>query len=454
MCEEPVHLPHLSIDPSSPASVRALVRAACAWAGAAGGGNDAALLVETVSGGITNVLWRVALAADISGGGDDGDGECLVRVFGARSEQLIDREADGRAVAFLARRGIAPPLLATFANGRVEGFVRGARALEPAELGAPRIALLVARAVAAMHRAGADFPFAPAGRDAEGRALPALWPTLERWAALALADGGAGAAAQPGPEPEAEAAERRALRERIPRELEWLRRALLRRPRAEAGAGAFGCGDDGSFAEGAEEGTDAAAEAAAADAAEEVVFAHNDLLSGNLLLVEGGARADGDAGTDAGAPVGVSASAGDGDNTARLHVIDFEYAAFNHRGFDLANHFCEHCGFEFERARFPPRAAQRAFLAEYCAAAALGAAGPAGGAVGAVGGAFLDALQRRVERFCLASDLFWGLWARAQSRISLIDFDFAGYSARRLAAYDERKAQLFPRAPRLAPPLE
>jgi hypothetical protein len=68
------------------------------------------------------------------------------------------------------------------------------------------------------------------------------------------------------------------------------------------------------------------------------------------------------------------------------------------------------------------------------------------------GGAFLDALQRRVERFCLASDLFWGLWARAQARISLIDFDFAGYSARRLAAYDARKAELFPRAPRLAPP--
>ena len=125
----------------------------------------------------------------------------------------------------------------------------------------------------------------------------------------------------------------------------------------------------------------------------------------------------------------------------RLQIIDFEYGAFNHRGFDLANHFCEHCGFDFDLARHPSPAAQEAFLREYCAEARLEP--PAGVAPAA----FLGALQRRVARFALASDLWWGLWALVQARVSPLDFDFAGYGARRLAAYNIHKAALFPRAP-------
>jgi choline/ethanolamine kinase len=45
-----------------------------------------------------------------------------------------------------------------------------------------------------------------------------------------------------------------------------------------------------------------------------VVFCHNDLQEGNILMREGS-----------------------GD----VVVIDFEYSAYNYRGFDFANHMCE-----------------------------------------------------------------------------------------------------------------
>jgi choline/ethanolamine kinase len=45
-----------------------------------------------------------------------------------------------------------------------------------------------------------------------------------------------------------------------------------------------------------------------------VVFCHNDLQEGNILLRE---------------------------KDQEVVVIDFEYSAYNYRGFDLANHMCE-----------------------------------------------------------------------------------------------------------------
>lgn len=45
-----------------------------------------------------------------------------------------------------------------------------------------------------------------------------------------------------------------------------------------------------------------------------IVFSHNDLQENNIL---------------------------NNPETHELHFIDFEYANFNYRGFDLGNHFCE-----------------------------------------------------------------------------------------------------------------
>uniref|UniRef100_A0A8C6YEG4 ethanolamine kinase n=1 Tax=Naja naja TaxID=35670 RepID=A0A8C6YEG4_NAJNA len=50
-----------------------------------------------------------------------------------------------------------------------------------------------------------------------------------------------------------------------------------------------------------------------------VVFCHNDVQEGNILLLAGRQAS----------------------STDRLMLIDFEYSSYNYRGFDIANHFCE-----------------------------------------------------------------------------------------------------------------
>ena len=68
------------------------------------------------------------------------------------------------------------------------------------------------------------------------------------------------------------------------------------------------------------------------------VFSHNDLLSGNILLLHSG----------------------------ELRFIDFEYGAYNFRGYDFGNHFCEYAGFDFDLEKsYPSRAQAKLFLKAY-----------------------------------------------------------------------------------------
>ena len=69
-----------------------------------------------------------------------------------------------------------------------------------------------------------------------------------------------------------------------------------------------------------------------------LVFGHNDLLSGNLLVIQ---------------PKGFDPedSSSTADDSGELTVIDFEYGAYTYRGYDIANHFCEYAGFECEYTR-------------------------------------------------------------------------------------------------------
>jgi ethanolamine kinase len=66
-----------------------------------------------------------------------------------------------------------------------------------------------------------------------------------------------------------------------------------------------------------------------------VVFGHNDLLSGNLLVAQ---------------EPGFDPAAADLDRP--VTVIDFEYGAYTYRGFDIGNHFNEYAGFECDYTRW------------------------------------------------------------------------------------------------------
>lgn len=65
-----------------------------------------------------------------------------------------------------------------------------------------------------------------------------------------------------------------------------------------------------------------------------VVFGHNDLLSGNILVLQ-------QSGFDPQNP----------NRNGPVCFIDYEYGAYTYRGFDIGNHFTEYAGFEGDYTR-------------------------------------------------------------------------------------------------------
>ena len=93
-----------------------------------------------------------------------------------------------------------------------------------------------------------------------------------------------------------------------------------------------------------------------------------------------------------------------------MHVIDYEYGSFSYRGFDIGNHFNEFAGFECDYSKYPDKDYQYWWLTEYLTPPSGDSPSPA----------TLDALYSEINRFSLASHLFWGLWGLVQAKVSSI----------------------------------
>lgn len=113
------------------------------------------------------------------------------------------------------------------------------------------------------------------------------------------------------------------------------------------------------------------------------------------------------------------------EETQTFNLVDFEYAGYNYRGFDLANHLQEYAGFgPINWSLLPGKEAQRDFLLDYA------------DVVSDPREADPLQLTREVELFTPASHLFWGLWAVVQDSHSSIDFDYAAYSRDRFDKFE------------------
>jgi ethanolamine kinase len=79
---------------------------------------------------------------------------------------------------------------------------------------------------------------------------------------------------------------------------------------------------------------------------EQLVFAHCDLLSANVIILprEGAVTAD---------------------ETETVNFIDYEYATPSPAAFDIANHFAEWGGFDCDYNMMPTKSVRRQFLKEY-----------------------------------------------------------------------------------------
>lgn len=203
----------------------------------------------------------------------------IFRLFGAGTAQFIDRSVENIVFSTLSQLEIGPIFYGLFLNGRIEGYL-DARALSPPEMADSNVLPLVASACARLHNQN----------NIKISHSIISWHKVETFFDLSKSVA-------------FENSVRKGLLGHIramnmDKELAWAKDSLLATPSHYAG-------DLRLF------------KLAGYSFGTKKVFAHNDLLSGNLLL-----------------------SGEDGAAEKRITIIDFEYASYNYRAWDIANYFC------------------------------------------------------------------------------------------------------------------
>ncbi|KAJ2260893.1 hypothetical protein GGI01_002679 [Coemansia sp. RSA 376] len=271
----------------------------------------------------------------------------LVRAYGKRTEVIIDRNQELINMAGLTRLGMCPELYARFDNGLVYGYIPGTVA-KPEEMGSELWAPLIAKRLAEWSKV--KLP---------GDHSPQLFPIIRRW----MKD--------------------------IPANYENQRANDIFHKHFTLEM----LNDEANLLE-----------STLTALHSPVVFAHNDLLSGNIVMAE---------------------------TKDAVSFIDYEYAMYNYRGFDIANHFNEYAGFECDYSRYPAKSAQLQWFKTYLDHLGQDSS-PAG----------LEAVYHEVNLFQLASHFYWGVWALVQASISDIDFDYMAYARLRFDQYFQVKSQV------------
>jgi ethanolamine kinase len=153
----------------------------------------------------------------------------------------------------------------------------------------------------------------------------------------------------------------------------------------------------------------------------QLVFAHCDLLSGNVIVKPTNA-----------------ATADDNKGSVSVSFIDYEYGTPSPAAFDISNHFAEWGGFDCDFTVLPTRSQRREFIREYIGAyykLRPGRDGPVDEEAETV------KLLQEVDIFRGLPGFYWGIWALIQAVISEIEFDYASYAEIRLGEYWDWKAE-------------
>lgn len=155
--------------------------------------------------------------------------------------------------------------------------------------------------------------------------------------------------------------------------------------------------------------------------------------------------------------------------TGVINLIDFEYAGYNPRDYDIANHMVEYMGaarqagdvapaaralpfthrpgFDVDSSRAATAQEIRGFLRAYApeateAALEVRARRPIAQPRAPPPARRAQAMHRSVLAYMQLSHLFWSTWAMLQSQLSPIEFDYVAYAQRRMAQYWEHKYRL------------
>ena len=316
--------------------------------------------LSKVSGGITNALYLCECSKV--------QDPFLLRVFGEGTE-FIDREEEAGLLQTLGSKGLGPKLLAKFSNGRIEQYLSDFSTSSPEQMSnEPCVAAIAAR-LSSLH------------------SVETTWCGCSLWSQLDMLFDLASTRRLEFPEANIPDLDQ------YKKVLGVVKKGIETRKE--------GSNDRGRFAA----------------LPYETVLAHNDLLSGNIMLK-------------------VSAGV---DAPPEVMLIDFEYAARSERAYDIANHFCEYSGFDFDLENlFPSAERRRIFLEPY-----IRSCYPTEDLNADSINEAVTEMERALPLFCLLSNLYWGIWSIVRHGQSDVDFDYLEYSELRLAHGLEFHSNLF-----------
>nr|XP_057931335.1 choline/ethanolamine kinase isoform X2 [Doryrhamphus excisus] len=320
--------------------------------------------ISIVSGGLSNLLYLCSLPENVNTVGEE-PRQVLLRVYGAILQGVDSLVLESVMFAILAERTLGPKLYGIFPQGRLEQYFPNTR-MRTDQLSDPNISTEIATKMARFHEMVMPFNKEPTW----------LFGTINKYMDQVLTLSFTRDAHVK--------KYKKLMKLNLPAELKNLRELLAATPSP-------------------------------------VVFCHNDVQEGNILILH----------------------KGDQTSTDRLMLIDFEYSSYNYRGFDFGNHFCEwmydytYNKWPFYKATpddYPSREQQLIFIRSYLNELR-----------GEGSGDNVD--QRQIEedmiieanRYALASHFLWGLWSIIQAKLSKIEFGYMDYAQSRFDAYFKQK---------------
>ena len=302
--------------------------------------SDIKYITTQLTDGITNQLYKVDIDKpyNIS---------ILVRIFGKHTENIINRLKEEKIVSRLSEIGFGPKIYGHFNNGRLEEYLLGT-CPNPVDMYKNKhLQKYIAKELATMHQLDMS------NYIDKSEQTPQLFIIIKKWLSLAKQ--------VQFPKDEIK---RLTTYQSIP--LDKIELYVLQKEHE-------------------------------LKAINDVVFAHNDLLSGNMLYNQN-----------------------DNENQV-IRFLDFEYGSYNYRAFDIANHFCECCGFDCDFINlFPSEQEQKVFIQEYLQYATNSKN-------------TINELYQQIQLFIPLSHIFWGTWAlvRAETNEDRLKFDYLSYGKSR-----------------------
>lgn len=326
------------------------------------------MVFRSVSGGMSNLLYYCSLPETHTPLVGEPD-QVLLRMYGQIHDGTESTVTESVIFMMLSERNLGPKLYGIFPGGRLEEYIP-ARAMTCDELKDPDASTTIARKLAKVHSLNVPINKEPTW----------LFDRMSRWLNFAKSE-----VSIENLDASKRDVARYLLSYDLEGELNWLKNFLL-------------------------------------EASSPVLFCHNDLQEGNILIPEGAAVSE-----------------------DKVVFIDFEYCSYNFRGFDIANHFCEWC-FDYSAAEYPHFLAkleafptvdqQLYFIRSYLSSFSEGNS-QQNHAEEEVNNE--QHILREVEYFTLASHFLWTLWSIVNAHNSQISFGYWEYGKTRLDAYIKYK---------------